>query len=113
MPIRPLLLALLISAPAVALAQHAPSAGGQAAANAYAEANTRMMEGMHALQPTGDSDRDFVMMMIPHHQGAIDMARIQLQYGNDPELRAMAEKIIADQEREIAEMKDWQAKNGG
>jgi uncharacterized protein (DUF305 family) len=41
------------------------------------------------------------------------MARIQLQYGKNPELRAMAEKIIADQEREIAEMKAWQAKNGG
>ncbi|MBP6770756.1 MAG: DUF305 domain-containing protein, partial [Reyranella sp.] len=44
--------------------------------------------------------------------GAIDMAKIELQYGKDPEVRKMAEKIIADQEREIAEMKAWLAKSG-
>jgi uncharacterized protein (DUF305 family) len=87
-----------------------PAVAPADASKAYTEANTRMMEAMHGLQPSGDPDRDFVTMMIPHHQGAIDMARIELQYGKDSELRAMAEKIIADQEREIAEMKDWLSK---
>ena len=50
-------------------------------------------------------------MMIPHHQGAIDMAKVELQHGMDPELKAMAEKIIADQEREIAELKEWLSKH--
>lgn len=60
---------------------------------------------------TGDADRDFVAMMTPHHQGAIDMARIYLRDGKDPAIRRMAQKIIADQEREIREFRAWQAKH--
>jgi uncharacterized protein (DUF305 family) len=56
---------------------------------------------------TGDPDKDFVMMMLPHHQDAIDMAKIELKYGKDPTLRAMAEAIIATQQTEIKEMKEW------
>jgi uncharacterized protein (DUF305 family) len=47
--------------------------------------------------------------MIPHHQGAVDMAKIELQYGNDPELRKLADQIVSSQQSEIALMKDWQA----
>ena len=70
-----------------------------------------MMKGMN-VKPTGNPDKDFVLMMTPHHQGAIDMAKVELQYGTDPELRQMATDIIAAQEKEIAQMKDWLAKNG-
>ncbi len=60
---------------------------------------------------TGNPDQDFVGMMTPHHQGAIDMARIYLRDGKDPAIRRMAQKIITDQEREIGEFKAWQAKH--
>lgn len=60
---------------------------------------------------TGDPDRDFVAMMTPHHQGAIDMARIYLRDGKDPAIRSMAQKVITDQEREIGEFRAWQAKH--
>jgi uncharacterized protein (DUF305 family) len=74
---------------------------------AFKDANDKMMREM-TMEPSGDADRDFAMMMIPHHQGAIDMAKIELQYGKNSQLRAMAEKIIAAQESEIAELKKWQ-----
>lgn len=60
---------------------------------------------------TGDPDRDMVAMMIPHHQGAIEMARIYLRTGRDPDIRRMARKIIADQQREIGAMRAWQARH--
>ena len=79
----------------------------------YAKDAMAMHEQMMAkmqMEPSDNPDKDFVMMMIPHHQGAIDMARLELQYGKDPELRALAEKIISDQEKEISQMKAWQTK---
>jgi uncharacterized protein (DUF305 family) len=60
---------------------------------------------------SGDPDIDFARMMIPHHQGAIDMARVQLETGKDPQLRQMAQKIVEDQEREIATLKEWLAQH--
>ena len=62
---------------------------------------------------TGDQDRDFATMMVAHHQGAIDMARKELARGRDPEMRALAAKVIADQQREIAQMQGWLERRGG
>src|SRR5439155_5000810 len=67
---------------------------------AMAEAMDRMTKDM-AIPPTGDPDRDFAAMMIPHHQGAIDMAKVQLQFGRDPILRRLAQAIIVGQQQEI------------
>jgi len=68
------------------------------------DAMTRMMNDM-AIKPSGDIDRDFVAMMSPHHQGAIDMAIAELRYGKNEQLRRIAQEIIVDQQQEIAAMK--------
>ncbi|MBY0611218.1 MAG: DUF305 domain-containing protein [Beijerinckiaceae bacterium] len=78
----------------------------------YMKAMTTMHQGMMSMKLTGDADKDFVMMMIPHHQAAIDMAKVELQYGKDPEIKKLAEEIVGAQDREIATMKAWQMKHG-
>lgn len=72
-----------------------------------AENETAMIKMMSAMEakPTGDIDRDFVAMMAPHHQGAIDMAVLQLRYGKNEQLRRLAQEIIVSQMQEIAAMK--------
>jgi uncharacterized protein (DUF305 family) len=65
------------------------------------QAMDRMNSGMAAARPTGDPDRDFAVMMIPHHQGAIDMAKVELIYGRDPILRRLAQGIVVEQQQEI------------
>ena len=78
----------------------------------FMAANDRMHAGM-AIEYTGKADVDFLRGMIPHHQGAVDMARIVLKHGSDPEVRKFAESVIAAQEGEIKWMQDWLAQNGG
>ena len=77
----------------------------------YAAANKRMHRDM-AIEYTGDADADFARSMIPHHQGAIDMAQVELEHGTDPELRRLAEEIIAAQEAEIAFLRAWLKERG-
>jgi uncharacterized protein (DUF305 family) len=71
------------------------------------QAMSVMHRGMHNAAYTGEHDRDFVTMMIPHHQGAIDMAKVLLLYGKDPQLRRLAQEIITDQQSEIQLMQLW------
>jgi uncharacterized protein (DUF305 family) len=65
---------------------------------------TKMMADM-SVMPTGDVDKDFVDMMVPHHQGAIDMAEAVLRYGHNPVIRRLAQEIIVTQQQEIAAMR--------
>lgn len=97
-------LALLAAAPLLALTPG--TAAQDPAAKALDDAMQKMMHGMH-MQSTGDPDKDFAIMMIVHHQGAIDMAKVELEHGDDPQMRALAAEVIAAQEQEIAEMKAW------
>lgn len=88
-----------------------PSAqASNAATAAYQAANAAMHEGM-AIPFTGDADVDFIAGMIPHHQGAVEMAKIVMEHGKDPEVRALAEKVIAAQEAEISWMQAWLAQH--
>jgi hypothetical protein len=85
-------------------AQHAVATEESAFLAENEAAMNRMMSAMEA-KPTGDIDRDFVAMMAPHHQGAIDMAVLELRYGKNEQLRRIAQEIIVGQMQEIAAMK--------
>ncbi len=87
-----------------------PAEGDADSTKAYKQADMDMMQDM-AVEYTGNADVDFRLKMIPHHQGAIAMAKVALEHGTDPETKALAEAIIAAQEREIAEMQAWLEKN--
>lgn len=80
------------------------------AQQAYEKANAKMHAGMGVVD--ADPDIAFMQGMIPHHQGAVDMAEIVLKHGKDPETRALAEAVIASQTAEIAQMNAWLKKRG-
>lgn len=91
---------------------HAGRTPDDPASRAYLEASARMHAAMNAA-PTGDADLDFARGMIPHHKGAVDMARIELRHGSDPDMRALAADVVRTQETEISRMRGWIAKRAG
>jgi Domain of unknown function (DUF305) len=104
-----LLMAFALPSHLLAQEAHLPAQPAAAASEApFLKENdaamTKMMNDM-AIKPTGDIDRDFVAMMSPHHQGAIDMAVSELRYGKNEQLRRIAQEIVVDQMQEIAAMK--------
>ncbi|MQB44042.1 DUF305 domain-containing protein [Rhizobium sp. ICMP 5592] len=109
-------LALAFSLPAFAEDMHnmdmsKPMGDQGASSKAFNDAMGKMHKDM-MITYSGDADADFVRGMIPHHQGAIDMAKIELKYGKDPELRKLAENVIKAQEAEIKGMNAWLKKHG-
>lgn len=103
----------LPQSPAFAQMDHSKMGEMSAASTAYMEAMEKMDADMDAMHMTGKPGADFAMMMIPHHQSAIDMAKAYLASDEkDPELTKLSEEIIAAQEKEIAFIKDWLARKG-
>ena len=92
-------------------ASAADAADAAPSTQAFAQANAKMHTDM-AIEYTGDADVDFVRGMIPHHQGAIDMAKIVLENGDDPEVRKLAQGVISAQEAEIEWMVKWLEAHG-
>ncbi len=96
---------LLLDVPAGAQMEHVH---GRTVATPFERMMTEAMDTMDhgmSVAPTGDSDADFARMMIPHHQGAIDMAKAELQFGRNPVLRRLAQGIIVEQQQEIELMR--------
>ena len=108
-------LSLALTAPAFAQQGQHPmpnaerGAPEQPSTREFRAANDRMHRDM-AIPYSGNADRDFAAGMIPHHQGAIEMARIQLRHGTDPGMRRLAEDIIRAQEAEIATLRGFLAR---
>ena len=119
------LIAMFAALPSLTLAQGASHGGHSGhstpaqtaqtpdtpATKGYREANAKMHRDMD-IKYSGDADVDFVRGMIPHHQGAIDMAKVALESAKDEQIRKWATDVIREQEREIAEMQAWLKKKG-
>lgn len=90
-----------------AMHKHAIKSESDSAWAEFQSSMEKMHLAMHSIAASGNSDADFVRLMIPHHQAAIDMAKTQVMYGKDPQMRRLAQEIIADQQSEIELMNLW------
>lgn len=81
-----------------------------AATRAYKNAALQMHKDM-AVRYTGNADKDFAATMAAHHKGALEIAKVELKYGTDPEMRKLAEQIVVANEKEIALMREWRSKH--
>ena len=103
---------LVLSSTALVPAMQGPPRGraGQDAGPAWPELGRgmeKMHAGMRSIKPSGNSDIDFAKLMLPHHQAAIEMAKTELVYGKDPQMRRLAQEIITDQQSETELMQLW------
>lgn len=96
--------------PAHDMAMMAVPDGATEATRGFVEAMNKMSMAMGS-EFTGNADRDFIVGMIPHHQGALDAAMVVLAHGTDPDVRSFAEAVIAAQEKEILWMQEWLARH--
>ncbi|MGA2096049.1 MAG: DUF305 domain-containing protein [Candidatus Acidiferrum sp.] len=107
----PIFLALSLAATCTALQadlhSHAKSGRTDPAWREYMSAMDKMHATMASVESSGNPDLDFTRLMLPHHQAAIDMAKTELLYGQDPQLRRLAQEIVTDQESEIELMQLW------
>ncbi len=105
------LLALIVSFTLLAWTQdshsHSPKLKSQSGWSELVGSIDKMHAAMAAVEPSGDSDADFVRLMLPHHQAAIEMAKTQILFGKDPQMRRLAQEIITDQQSEIDLMQLW------
>ena len=108
------LVSLALLGPAAAWAQSSHGAGHAASAAGASHGSQQMhqammsgMESMRQMKPSGDTDKDFAMMMKMHHQQAVEMAQAEVQHGKSPELKAMAQKMIKEQRKEIEKLDRW------
>ena len=98
------LLLILTSSVLTPARQDLPRGPGEHAGSEWADlqqAMEKMHAGMRSIEPSGNDDVDFVRLMLPHHQAAIDMAKAELTHGKDPQMRRLAQEIIAEQQSEI------------
>ena len=104
-------LAVLIPTIAMSAPQHHSLGSGNEMVSPAWFTLRKNMEKMHAamgtVTPSRNSDMDFVRLMLPHHQAAIDMTKTELMYGNDPQMRRLAQEILTDQQSEIELMQLW------
>jgi uncharacterized protein (DUF305 family) len=96
--------------------QHSQIASQPSTSSVWSELQQSMQtmhQTMSSIQSTGSNDEDFIRLMIPHHQAAIDMAKAELMHGQDPQMRRLAQEIITDQESEIELMQLWLRQHDG